>query len=148
LHIGDNIGVHFSHSSGKNKAIAAHELAHLSDGWVEHPYGYKAYVAGQKGALLGLWYSSIQGAKGKDLSNKELALTSLVSLPILIPETKANFRAAKAIYALKGAKGLREALPSLAVSQLSYSSLPFIPYIGNKLSKKIRDKLTEIDNKE
>ena len=148
LTVNKNFGIHFSDYSAKNKAVAAHELGHLSDNWLEHPYGHTIYGASNGAVGLGMLYSTIQGARGKELSNKEIAATSLASLPVLAAETKANLRAAKAIYALRGKKGLREALPTLAISQLSYSTLPFVPYVSNKLSKKIKNKLTEMEDKQ
>jgi hypothetical protein len=143
-----HIGLHFYDKNlTKNKALAAHELAHLSDNWLEHPQSHTVYGAGNSAVGLGLIYSGVQGARGKDLSNTELALASLGSLPVLAAESKANWRAAKAIHALKGTKGLKEALPSLLLSQGSYTALPFLPYLANKYSKKIKDSLDKRNNK-
>jgi len=133
-----NFGIHLV-DNHKNNAIPAHELGHLSDKWLEHPLGSRATPINNLSGFGGMYAAAKGGFYGKDMNNAELALTTAPSLPLLAIETKANLRAARAIYALRGAKGLKEALPTLMLSQGSYTALPFMPYLANKLSKKIHN---------
>jgi len=136
-----NFGVHVV-DNRDNKAVAAHELGHLSDDFVSiHPLGSRSAALSNLSGF-GTFYGAIKGGlKGEDMNNTELALTAAPTLPSLVAETKANWRAARAIHALRGTKGLREALPTLLFSQGAYTALPFIPYVTNKLSQKIHNKI-------
>jgi len=133
-----NFGIHLV-DNPENNAITAHELGHLSDKWLEHPLGSRTTAINNLAGFGGVYAAAKGGFYGKDINNTELALTAAPSLPLLATETRANLRAARAIYALRGAKGLKEALPTLLFSQSSYTALPFMPYLANKLSKKIHN---------
>jgi len=122
-------------------AIIAHEMAHSTSKYINHPLGQTAYGVGKLMSLgAGSVYGALKGARGESMDKKEMALSLIPSLGFLPEETRANLIAAKTIYKMKGAKGLLAATPILLASEGSYLTGAAAPIIANKVSKYFYDK--------
>lgn len=141
-----NVGTMFS---GPNKAVAAHELGHLTGGGSKNKLLQMSYtpskLTSMAGSLAAVPAAAYYGAKGEDsgASKASKYLVPALAAPMLLEEGRASGRAFNMIRKADGLKSALKSVPTLGLMGSTYAGLAAAPLIAHKVGRHFHNKNKE-----